>query len=149
MESDFYVTFVGEILQNSYYKNLVKKIREYGLDRKIHFTGLVNESKLREYYLNCAFGIYTPIREDFGMIPLEFNSAGKICLSVDEGGCIETTPLRHRFSNSEGLGKSILKLMDMSLEGKKKEGELLRKRAKNFSSRHFIRLLEKVEELAD
>ena len=138
---------MGQIRENFYYKKLIKKIKEYGLEDKIKFTGQIDENALRDYYINCAFGIYTPIREDFGMVPLEFNSAGKICLSINEGGCVETTPEEYRFSNFNELGEQILKLINMPLKERKKIGGELRKRSASFSDKHFNRMLGKVEEL--
>ncbi len=145
--SGFRIVFVGEIQDQIYYRKIKNKIKEYGIEDLVKFTGLVTEDDIKDYYLNCAFGIYSPIKEDFGLVPLELNSAGKICLSIDEGGCKETTPDRYRFSNANELGKLLLNTVNMTVEERREEGKYLRERAKNLSVGHFTGLLERVEEL--
>lgn len=50
----------------------------------------VNDVELRKLYAECVATIYMPMNEDFGLIPLEGMSSGKICIGVNEGGCLET-----------------------------------------------------------
>ncbi len=46
----------------------------------------VSDEKLRELYSNCYSVLYTPIDEDFGIVPLEGFASYKPCIAVNEGG---------------------------------------------------------------
>jgi glycosyltransferase involved in cell wall biosynthesis len=56
----------------------------------ITIIGWVSEKDLLEYIGSCIATIYMPIDEDFGMSPVESQSAGKPCIGVNEGGLKET-----------------------------------------------------------
>lgn len=45
--------------------------------------------KMRELYSNCYSVLYTPINEDFGIIPLEALASFKPCIAINEGGPTE------------------------------------------------------------
>ncbi len=64
-----------------------EKVREMakGYDN-IEVLGWVGGKELFELVGNCISTIYIPINEDAGMAQLEGMSAGKPCISVDEGG---------------------------------------------------------------
>ncbi len=65
----------------------LEKVREMseGYDN-ITVLGWVSDEKLFELVGNCIATMYIPINEDAGMAQLEGMSAGKPCISVDEGG---------------------------------------------------------------
>ncbi|MBI5159678.1 glycosyltransferase [Candidatus Micrarchaeota archaeon] len=46
----------------------------------------VDSKKLNELYAGCRAVVYTPINEDFGIIPLEAGASFKPCIAVNEGG---------------------------------------------------------------
>lgn len=50
----------------------------------------VTEKELHALYARCFATIYIPKDEDFGMIPLESNAHGKMCVGVNDGGLKET-----------------------------------------------------------
>lgn len=56
----------------------------------VFLLGNVSEKKLRSLYRDCFAVIYMPIDEDFGLIPIEANSYGKMVIGVREGGLKET-----------------------------------------------------------
>ncbi len=56
----------------------------------IKVVGWVSDEELKNYLGKCLATIYIPLDEDFGMTPLESNSAGKPCIGVAEGGLLET-----------------------------------------------------------
>lgn len=66
----------------------IKKIAEGHNNIKI--LGWISDEKLLELLGNCIATIYIPIREDFGMSPVESMMAGKPTIGVDEGGLKET-----------------------------------------------------------
>lgn len=56
----------------------------------VKFLGGVSEDKLKELYSNCLAVIYTPINEDWGLVPIEGAASGKPTIGVNEGGLRET-----------------------------------------------------------
>ncbi len=55
----------------------------------IQVVGWINDDKLLELLGQCLASIYIPIREDFGMSPVESMTAGKPVIGVAEGGMLE------------------------------------------------------------
>lgn len=56
----------------------------------VRFIGFVDQKKLVELYSNCLAVAYTPLREDWGMAPIEAGASGKATIGVNEGGLRET-----------------------------------------------------------
>jgi glycosyltransferase involved in cell wall biosynthesis len=56
----------------------------------IEIVGWITDEQLLDYLGNCIASIYIPVREDFGMTPVESMTAGKPCIGVNEGGLRET-----------------------------------------------------------
>jgi len=56
----------------------------------ISYLGNVSEELLLQLYSTCLATIYMPFNEDYGLVPLEGMASGKICIGVNEGGCLET-----------------------------------------------------------
>ncbi|MEM4367000.1 MAG: glycosyltransferase family 4 protein [Candidatus Anstonellales archaeon] len=50
----------------------------------------MSESQLLNLYAHCYAVLFTPINEDFGLVPLEGFSAYKPCIAKAEGGPLET-----------------------------------------------------------
>jgi glycosyltransferase involved in cell wall biosynthesis len=50
----------------------------------------ISEEEMNELYANCYSVIYTPIDEDFGIVPLEAMASSKPVIGVNEGGLRET-----------------------------------------------------------
>lgn len=50
----------------------------------------VSEARLRELYSRAKGVVYTPVFEDFGIVPVEAMASGKPVVAVAEGGPIET-----------------------------------------------------------
>lgn len=55
----------------------------------IQVLGWISDEDLLRYVGNCLATIYIPIREDFGMSPVESMTAGKPVIGVAEGGMLE------------------------------------------------------------
>lgn len=55
----------------------------------IKILGWISDEDLLKYIGNCLATIYIPIREDFGMSPVESMTAGKPVIGVTEGGMLE------------------------------------------------------------
>lgn len=61
-----------------------------GNSGNIHFTGWLDEAKLKELIGRAIATLYVPMDEDFGMSPVESMAAGKPVIGVAEGGLLET-----------------------------------------------------------
>lgn len=55
----------------------------------IQILGWISDTDLLEYLGKCLATIYIPVREDFGMSPVESMAAGKPVIGVAEGGMLE------------------------------------------------------------
>lgn len=58
--------------------------------KNIQLFSDINDDRLKELYATCLAAIYMPKDEDYGLVPLEANASGKVCIAVNEGGCRET-----------------------------------------------------------
>ncbi|HID73005.1 TPA: glycosyltransferase, partial [Candidatus Micrarchaeota archaeon] len=67
----------------------MKKIKAMCGDDVEIATNLTNE-QLADYYSRCHAVLYTPINEDFGIVPLEAMASSKPCIARKEGGPRET-----------------------------------------------------------
>lgn len=68
------------------YLNKIKNMKKENVEILID----VSEQKLIELYKNCLCVLFTPINEDFGMVPLEAMSCEKPVIALNEGGPKET-----------------------------------------------------------
>jgi glycosyltransferase involved in cell wall biosynthesis len=66
-----------------------KKIQSMCGDNISIATNLTNE-ELIDYYSRCYAVLYTPVNEDFGIVPLESMASQKPCIARKEGGPKET-----------------------------------------------------------
>ncbi len=67
----------------------LKKIRSMsGPDIEIRTN--VGDWELRDLYARCSAVLYTPVNEDYGLVPLEAMASGKPCIARNEGGPKET-----------------------------------------------------------
>ncbi|MFA6485792.1 MAG: glycosyltransferase [Candidatus Magasanikbacteria bacterium] len=55
----------------------------------IKIVGWISDDELLQYLGKCLATIYIPVREDFGMSPVESMTAGKPVIGVAEGGLLE------------------------------------------------------------
>lgn len=69
--------------------SLRKQARSLGLGRRIRFLGEVSVGRRDRLYRESAACLYAPIREPFGMVPLEAASAGRPVIGSPGGGWSE------------------------------------------------------------
>ncbi len=86
------LTIVGSMNGNQSYSQLLKNtIRELGCEQSVHLTGSVSDEELYGWYRWCDVFALTPIDdgggfEGFGLVYLEANLFGKVCLGVAATG---------------------------------------------------------------
>ncbi len=124
----------------AYYERIKKMLGEDGeilLD--------VETKKLNELYSGCRAVVYTPVNEDFGIVPLEAGASFKPCIAVNEGGPREvvvqgetgylvnsTDEMATRMAE---LAESRIKCEDMGKKARKRVEE-------NFSWDRFLKRFE-------
>ena len=107
----------------------------------IKILGWVSDEELLNLIGNCIATIYLPLREDFGMSPVESMLAGKPVIGVNEGGLPETIIhqktgflLKPNF-NIDDIVKAVKSLTpEIALKMKKD----CQRQAQKFSSENFI-----------
>ncbi|MGB9703782.1 MAG: glycosyltransferase, partial [Candidatus Micrarchaeales archaeon] len=126
------------------YFNFLRRI--IGNDERIKIFTNVTEKEMKELYARCYCVVFTPINEDFGLIPLEANASYKPIIAINEGGPKET--IKNNFNgflinNKEELFKKMLQI-SKDEEIAKKLGRNGRSFVeKNFSWERFFKVFDK------
>jgi len=129
-----------------YYKKLVEMIKDRD-DIEIKLN--VPQPELVKLYGNAFCILFTPIEEDFGMVPLEGFESEKPCIAVNEGGPKETIEDgKDGFlvnSSTEMVDKMFYLVSNPSIAIKMgKNGK--KKLRQKFSEEHFYKRIEEVVE---
>lgn len=66
----------------------LKKLKAMG-NKNIKFLGRISDAEVKKYYAKCRAFIF-PQEEDFGITPLEAQSAGRPVIAYRAGGALET-----------------------------------------------------------
>lgn len=77
------LVIAGEGPEKPYLRKLAQNL---GLRGKVKFLGRVTQESLQELYAGCSVCVYTPIREPFGMVPLEAAAAARPVVATEGGG---------------------------------------------------------------
>jgi glycosyltransferase involved in cell wall biosynthesis len=77
---------VGEGPEKPFLKKLSDDLE---LRARVRFAGDVTKGQLQRLYSECTCCVYTPIREPFGMVPLEAAAAGRPVVATIGGGYSE------------------------------------------------------------
>jgi glycosyltransferase involved in cell wall biosynthesis len=79
----------GALSKRPEHISYLKKIRSMcGPDIEVKTN--VGDWELRDMYARCRAVLYTPVNEDYGLVPLEAMASGKPCIARNEGGPRET-----------------------------------------------------------
>lgn len=70
-------------------ENLQSFARHLGVEERVIFHGAVKGERLPEFFENALSSVYLPVREPFGIVPLEAAAAGRPCILTPESGCTE------------------------------------------------------------
>ena len=81
---------VGSVSETKEHQTYLQQLRALAEGNAIEFKINVPDTELRDLYSQCIGILYSPINEDFGLIPLESFASSKPCISVNEGGPKET-----------------------------------------------------------
>lgn len=95
----------GRIEDSQYKKKLLNLAEEKGIE--LEFWGYVDEEKLFELIACCKVGLFTSEYEDFGLVPAEFISTGKVCFTPATSGIAEILPDRYCYDSKEELVENI------------------------------------------
>lgn len=79
----------GSLSDRPEHQAYFKKIKSL-CNENISIVTNISNKQLFDYYARCYAVLYTPINEDFGLVPLEALSAYKPCIARKEGGPRET-----------------------------------------------------------
>jgi glycosyltransferase involved in cell wall biosynthesis len=105
----------------------------------------VSHERLIELFSGCSAVLYTPVNEDFGIVPLEALASSKPCIAVNEGGPREVIldNVNGFLVNSEEETAGRMALLADSRGLAKQMGVSGRKHVeKNFSWKHFFDVFE-------
>ena len=72
------------------FRFLIKKIREFKLEKRIILPGYISKQELISYLYSCDLLTYLTINEPFGLVPIEGMAMGKPSLVSAIGGPSET-----------------------------------------------------------
>ena len=70
-------------------KRLKRLARSLGLKQRVRFAGSLDNDQLDRLFRSVTCGVYTPIREPFGIMPLEAASHGLPVVVTPDGGYTE------------------------------------------------------------
>jgi glycosyltransferase involved in cell wall biosynthesis len=112
------------------YYNKIKEM--LGKDGKIMLN--LSTEKMVNLYSNCFCVLYTPVNEDYGLIPLEAFASSKPCIAINQGGPKELV--------KEGVGYLVNDVGGMvskmeHLSGRAAEAEKMGKTARKYVEKQF------------
>lgn len=117
-------------------KKLEALAERLGVSCKIKFLGDVGDGTLRKEYETAYAVLYPPLREPFGLVPIEAGASGKPVIAVNEGGCRESVQNGKNGILVPPTADSMATAAITLLQDKKLAGRMGangRKRAKEFS----------------
>jgi glycosyltransferase involved in cell wall biosynthesis len=120
-----------------YLKSLKAKIAEFGLQRKIIWSGSLNNEQMNWCHKNCQLFVMTSRVEALAMIACEAISRGSICITADSSVLPEVfkkAAVYYPANNSRLLAKTIQTTLDWSEHQRNEMYGLMRKRAAEFPS---------------
>lgn len=119
----------GSLSDRKDHRDYLKKIRAMGGANVIVETNVTDE-RLLDLYSRCKAVLYSPINEDYGLVPLEAMASSKPCIAKNEGGPKETiihgkdgflVPSMWKMADAmEYLAKHPDKCEEMGKEGRNK-----------------------------
>lgn len=116
-------------------QNLVLKIKENNLEKKVSLLGTIDEKTLIDHYARCRAVFFAPLREDYGLVTGEaFASRKPVVTTEDSGGPAELVKKGERGYVLEANPEIIAEKLD-NLAENKDLAETMGKKAYEFISR--------------
>ena len=142
--TNFYVVFLGSCDDDkAYFDNITLKISEYGLQKRIFFTGPVRKALIPSVLMNLDISVLPSLTEGMSNVILESMHAGLPVVATDVGGnpeCVE--PNRTGFlvppKNPTALANELKKLITSKSLRKKMGDSGACKVKKKFSEKVMI-----------
>ena len=108
----------GSGFQDGYKEQLVKELKQAGIEGDVKFYGQLNRSELARFYSLNHIGIFSSIHpEAFGIVAAEMMASGLVVISTGVGGAKEVvkneeTGLLFKAGNALDLANKIKLLLD-------------------------------------
>ncbi|MBP5174749.1 MAG: glycosyltransferase [Treponema sp.] len=121
-------------------KDLKSLAAKYSHDAKIVFTGRISDGEVKDYLQKCRALIFCA-EEDFGIIPVEAQAAGRPVIAFGKGGALETvqdgkTGVFFSEQTDESLVEALDRFEKLEANGAFKS-EAISAWAKKFSAERF------------
>jgi len=68
----------------------LRSLKDLCAQKNVTLLTNLEDKTLKDLYSDCLAVLYSPVNEDFGLVPLEGMASGKPCISKNEGGPKET-----------------------------------------------------------
>ncbi|MDD5731529.1 MAG: glycosyltransferase [Patescibacteria group bacterium] len=123
----------------------LKKLKKIAKSDKIKFMGRISDAEITEYFAKCIAMIH-PQEEDFGITPLEAQSAGRPVIAYRAGGAMETV-----VENETGVffdeqtPEAVMEIIK-NFDHKKFNSHKIREHALKFDTEVFKRNIKKYVE---
>lgn len=123
-----------------------KEAKKYSSSGLVTFTGRVSDEEIKKYFSNAKALLFPGI-EDFGIIPVEANSAGCPVLAYKKGGAIDS--IKENVTGlffTEQTAESLIECMNTFEQNQEKfQNRLLyTKHVQQFSNEEFVKKITKI-----
>jgi len=108
------------------------------LPPNVKILGIIPEKRLLDLYATCKGVIYTPIDEDFGLVPVEAQASGKAVVGVNEGALKETVINGQTGFLVDAHPESLKKAILLVSEEPERYKKACKKNASRFDEHIFI-----------
>ncbi len=128
-------------------RSYLARLREIAGSSNVEFVLDMNEKKLMHYYSNCYAVLFTPMLEDWGLVPVEAMASHKPVIAIKEGGPAESVvdgKTGFLISNADEMAEKMRFLADHP-DICEQMGKAGRKRVEqNYTWKIFLDRMEKV-----
>jgi glycosyltransferase involved in cell wall biosynthesis len=114
------------------------------LPPNVKILGIIPEKRLLDLYATCKGVIYTPIDEDFGLVPVEAQASGKAVVGVNEGALRETVINGQTGFLVDARPESLKKAIQLVSEEPRQYEKACKKNASRFDEHIFIESMRKI-----